>query len=33
LDYKDYESANTLYEQWKNLLNESYSYQNEIEVG
>jgi hypothetical protein len=33
LDYEDYETANTLYEQWKNLLDESYSNQEEIEVG
>lgn len=33
VDYEDYETANTLYEQWKNLLDESYSAQNVIEVG
>jgi hypothetical protein len=33
LDYEDYETANTLYEQWKNLLDESYSNQEELEVG
>lgn len=32
LEYEDYETANTLYEQWKNLLDESYSHQKEIEV-
>lgn len=33
LEYEDYETANTLYEQWKSLLDESYSDQEEIEVG
>ena len=33
LDYEDYETANTLYEQWKNLLDESFSNQEEIVVG
>lgn len=33
MDYEDYETANSLYEQWKNLLDESYSNQEEIEVG
>lgn len=33
LEYEDYETANTLYEQWKNLLDESYSNQKEMEVG
>lgn len=33
LDYEDYETANRLYEQWENLLDESYSDQKEIEVG
>jgi hypothetical protein len=32
LDYEDYETANTLYEQWENFLEESYSYQEEIEL-
>ncbi|MEH7492845.1 hypothetical protein [Neobacillus niacini] len=32
VDYEVYETANTLYEQWKNLLDESYS-KEEIEVG
>jgi hypothetical protein len=32
LEYEDYETANTLYEQWKNLLDESYSNQKEMEV-
>ncbi|MDR7077296.1 hypothetical protein J2Y03_002320 [Neobacillus niacini] len=32
LDYEDYETANTLYEQWEKLLEESYSYQEENEV-
>jgi hypothetical protein len=33
LEYEDYETANTLYEQWKNLLDESYSNQKEVKVG
>jgi hypothetical protein len=33
VDYEDYETANTLYEQWKNLLDQSYSNHKEIEVG
>ncbi|MDR7077292.1 hypothetical protein J2Y03_002316 [Neobacillus niacini] len=32
LEYEDYETANTLYEQWENLLEESYSYQEKNEV-
>ncbi len=33
LDYEDYETANTLYEQWKNLLDELYSDQKAVEAG
>jgi hypothetical protein len=32
LDYEDYETANTLYKQWEQFLEESYSYQVEIEL-
>jgi hypothetical protein len=32
LEYEDFETANTLYEQWKNLLDESYFNQKEMEV-
>ncbi|WP_045516101.1 hypothetical protein [Neobacillus niacini] len=32
LDYEDYETANSLYEQWEMLLEESYSYPEKIEV-
>jgi hypothetical protein len=32
LDYEDYETANTLYEQWEQFLEESYSYNEEIEL-